>query len=125
MTSTRLERRRQADRIIVGDSYLTPREYQIIAAYMDGARQADIPNAIGCARRTIDSHIRVAKDRLGARTIHQLIAMVATADAIRERGCSSNRESASGEHPERAQGASMPLTVTSACGAAPPRSLTR
>ncbi len=79
-------------RIPVADSYLRPREYQILKMYIAGARHADMPATLRCSPRTIDAHISAAKHRVGANTIHQLIAMVATADALRERGRPSNRE---------------------------------
>jgi DNA-binding CsgD family transcriptional regulator len=85
MTLTLFETRRQRDRIIVGSSYLTPREYQIVSLYIDGCKFADMPNQLGCTDKTVQRHMQVAKERIGALTIHQLIAMVAAADALRVR----------------------------------------
>lgn len=107
LISTHCERVRQRQRIPVGIGYLTPREYQVIAMYIDGIRQGDMPNLMACRVKTIQSHLSAARHRLGAKTINQLIAMVARADAFRERDRSSNRE---------------PSTVT-APGAAPSRVL--
>lgn len=92
MTRTRFEDRRARERIAVGNSYLTPREYQVIAMYIDGVRQAEMPRMLACGVKTINSHLRVSRERLGAKTIHQLVAMVAAADALRERDRSSNRD---------------------------------
>lgn len=92
MIRTRFEQRRQRDRIEVGDSYLTPREYQCIAMYIDGVRPSAMSLMLALSRKTIDSHLRVARERVGAKTLPQLIAMVARADALRERDRSSNRD---------------------------------
>lgn len=88
---TKFESLLQRRRIAVGDSYLRAREYQILAMYIDGYRLKQMPAMLACARKTIDSHMQAAKHRLGAKTLHQLIAMTAAADAIRGLGRSSNR----------------------------------
>lgn len=84
MTATRAERARQSLRIIVGDSYLTQREYQCVAMYADGVRPSQMPKKMACARKTIDALIQRAKERLAANSIHHLVAIVARADAIRQ-----------------------------------------
>lgn len=107
MKVTSFEEWRQRGRITVGDSYVTPREYQCIRMYISGRRQSDMLAELRCSKKTVNNHLRSAKLRLGANTLHQLIAMVAVSDALRGRDRSSNRE---------------PLTVN-APGAAPSRGL--
>ncbi len=92
---TRFESWRQSGRITVGDSYLTPREYECISMYITGMKQSEMVAKLRCSDKTINSHLRAAKIRLGASTIHQLIAMVAASDALRGRGRSSNRDESS------------------------------
>jgi DNA-binding CsgD family transcriptional regulator len=96
VTRTRFEAWREQRRVVVGDSYLTPREYQVISMYIDGLRQAEMPNKLACSVKTINAHIRVARERVGARTLNELIAMVAASDALRGRGRSSNRVAVTG-----------------------------
>ncbi len=96
MTRTRYEASLQRQRIAVGESYLTPREYQIVAMYIDGVALADMPRLLACSRKTLHTNLHKAKDRLQARTIYQLIALVAVSDALRQRGRSSNRDAVTG-----------------------------
>lgn len=115
-TVTKFESLRELQRIAVGDSYLTPREYQVVAMYIDGHRQSVMPGLLACCVQTINRHLRSAKDRTGAKTLYELVAMVAAADAIRGRGRSSNQES-------NGRIWSMPSTVVDLPGTAPSRAL--
>lgn len=125
MISTPFERYIQRQRIPVADSYLTQREYQCVRMYMDGVRRAEMAAKLGCSRRTIEGHMRVARDRVGANTTHQLIAMVASADALRGRGRSSNRDSLERPRDERASTSNRvdALDSTIDPGTAPSRAL--
>lgn len=90
MTQTAYEQHLQKFRYPLDCGYLTSAEHRIVKAYMQGASQADLARSIGRSKKTIQEQLRRARTRTGARTIHQLIAMVARADALRERGRSSN-----------------------------------
>lgn len=117
MIATRAESRRQSERIIVAESYLTPREYQVVALYIDGLRNAEICATLRMAPQTVGNHILRASERIGANTIYQLIAMVAASDALRGRGRTSNRDTKSVVGPHDGASADLrrcPLTQTSA-----------
>ncbi len=96
MSRTPYERHIEHLRIAVGESYVTSAEYQVVAAYIDGIAPGLIPQMLCRSRKTIGAQISTAKVRLNAKTIYELIAKVARADALRGRGSPSNRDDSIG-----------------------------
>jgi DNA-binding CsgD family transcriptional regulator len=80
---------RNAQRI--AGTWLTARQRDVIRLYATGSTRAEVMSRLGLTSATIDSHLRRARHRTGARTLYQLVAMIAAEP--RERGRPSNRHS--------------------------------
>lgn len=72
--------KRQLNRIPIANTYLTLRQYRILELYCDGYRQSQIAQVLAMNRKTIDSHLERIKERLGASTLHQAIAIFAASE---------------------------------------------
>lgn len=59
---------------------LTPREHDCLAYIADGKRTVDVAYRLGIAETTVEMHLRNARNRLGAKTRDQAVAI-----AIRKR----------------------------------------
>lgn len=77
---TPAEQRIQENRVPVGNSYLTMREWNVISMYISGYSQKSIAADLRMRVRTVNGHVQKAKDRLGLTTIYQLVALVAVAN---------------------------------------------
>ena len=57
-------------------SYITRREFDVLSLYATGRRPAEIAKELRMNEKTVNGHTQHMRDRLGLRTIHQLIAVV-------------------------------------------------
>lgn len=65
----------------VANTWLSGRQHQVMTLYSRGRKRADIAQEIGISDRTVDSHVRNTLIRLGARSIHEAVAIVAVSNA--------------------------------------------
>lgn len=77
----------------IGNAWLTLRQRQVLELYATGSSRAEIVTKLGCGDKVIDHHIRAAKERLGATTLHHAVAIFAAANALKGRGGPSTRDS--------------------------------
>lgn len=77
--ATARELRLAALRVAVATSYVTEREAKILTLYAQGFSAVEIAARLKLSHKTVESHVRYAKERLNARNIHHLIAMFVTA----------------------------------------------
>lgn len=94
-------------RLLLGSSYVTPREMQIIKLYCAGKPLSVICAKLGIAKSTVESLTRTARLRLGLGNNYELVALYASSDLFIGRGRSSNQDalysgSAPGTAPSRA-----------------------
>jgi DNA-binding CsgD family transcriptional regulator len=75
--------RAQAEHFIdeLGTLVLTPREREILALLAEGLHADEVGERLVISPLTVRTHIRNAKDKLGARTAGQAIAMAMRDDA--------------------------------------------
>ncbi|WP_061237954.1 PA1136 family autoinducer-binding transcriptional regulator [Ectopseudomonas composti] len=59
--------------LVEGLGRLTPREREVLAWTAAGRRQADIATTLGLSERTVENHLRSARQRLGVTTTAQAI----------------------------------------------------
>ena len=64
---------------------LTPMEQRVFALLGQGATQALIGQVIGRSPKTIQTHVRSLKEKLGVAHINELIVLAARQQGIKER----------------------------------------
>lgn len=69
----------------VANTYLSPRQHQVITLYSRGHKRAEIANLLQRSPKTIDNHVGRSIATLGARNIHHAIAIVAVSNALDDR----------------------------------------
>jgi DNA-binding NarL/FixJ family response regulator len=69
--------KQQANRIPIGSSYVTRREFSILTLYCNGSGQKEAAAKLAAAPKTIDSILLKVKQRLKAKTLHEAIATFA------------------------------------------------
>lgn len=76
-------KRKLLNAVPVADTWLTARQREVIDRYMRGEPREQIERDLGITSKTVDSHVRQIKHRLGALNLHHAIALVASANPIR------------------------------------------
>lgn len=77
--ATPYERHIQVLRVPIGRSYLTPREYQIVSLLSEGDTPKQVAGKLCRSRKTVERLLRNALERTGAKSSHQLVAMLVAA----------------------------------------------
>ena len=65
-----------ANRVPVAGSYVTQREYEVLQMFALGNRQADIARELSMSPKTVNTHVRNVRERLNAKTITHVVAML-------------------------------------------------
>jgi len=56
------------------------REFQVLSLYATGDRQCDIAKKLRMSPKTVNTHVRNSRDRLNARTIPEMVAMLSVVE---------------------------------------------
>lgn len=57
---------------------LSPRQSQIVQRLIDGKTRKEVQSELGLAKQTVSTHLLAAQQKVGAKTVHQLIAIVSS-----------------------------------------------
>lgn len=80
----------QKRRLAITAAYLTPAELEILRLLGQGCDLAQVAQARYVSRNTVRNQLALARERMDFRTNHQLVALVARAEALGEIGQLAN-----------------------------------